>query len=184
MQLEIIKHHLRRPARYEAKGCRFFRALLEGRKRAILQKQSARWGSMNQKTPDWMADAADRATPDRTPIRCAIEIGNGSCSVNININAAFARINGGDYGLSEHCGAKIGLARLKVRPVNTLCIGCKSAQEARAAGPLSLTQAASIDPNFQRNCLPNCQTVIPSPTEASASKRIAENATTDEPRRA
>src|SRR5216683_2184333 len=81
MQLEIIKHHLRRPARYEAKGCRFFRALLEGRKRAILQKQSARWGSMNQKTPDWMADAADRATPDRTPIRCAIEIGNGSCCI-------------------------------------------------------------------------------------------------------
>ncbi len=47
------------------------------------------------------------------------------------IDEAFARIEGGSYGRCEECGGDIGIERLKARPVTTLCIACKSAQEAR-----------------------------------------------------
>ena len=48
----------------------------------------------------------------------------------VKINEALARIEDGSYGKCEECGENIGLARLKARPVTTLCIDCKSLQEA------------------------------------------------------
>ena len=47
------------------------------------------------------------------------------------IDEAVTRIESGSYGRCEECGNEIGLARLKARPVTTLCIACKSDQEAR-----------------------------------------------------
>ena len=47
------------------------------------------------------------------------------------IDEAFARIDSGIYGRCEECDGHIGIERLKARPVTTLCIPCKSAQEAR-----------------------------------------------------
>ena len=47
------------------------------------------------------------------------------------LEEAFERIEQGSYGNCEECGGEIGIERLKARPVTTLCIGCKSAQEAR-----------------------------------------------------
>ena len=47
------------------------------------------------------------------------------------IDEAFARIESGIYGHCEECDGDIGIERLKARPVTTLCIACKSAQEAR-----------------------------------------------------
>src|SRR5262249_43677388 len=35
----------------------------------------------------------------------------------------------GEYGFCEECGDEIGIARLRARPVTTLCISCKEAQE-------------------------------------------------------
>ncbi len=46
------------------------------------------------------------------------------------IEAALARIDGGTYGVCEECGEEIEIKRLLVRPVTTLCIDCKSRQEA------------------------------------------------------
>lgn len=40
------------------------------------------------------------------------------------------RIEDGTYGVCEECGEDIGVARLKARPVTTLCIKCKARQEA------------------------------------------------------
>jgi DnaK suppressor protein len=45
------------------------------------------------------------------------------------IDEAIARIDDGTYGVCESCGNKIGLKRLEARPVTTLCIECKTAQE-------------------------------------------------------
>ncbi len=47
------------------------------------------------------------------------------------IQEAIARIDDGTYGTCEECGERIGLDRLRARPVTTLCIDCKSLQEAR-----------------------------------------------------
>jgi len=45
------------------------------------------------------------------------------------IEEAIQRIEDGDYGECESCGLLIGLKRLEARPVTTLCIECKTAQE-------------------------------------------------------
>ena len=47
------------------------------------------------------------------------------------IDEALARIENGTYGKCEECGRDIGFARLRVRPVTTLCIECKAEQEAQ-----------------------------------------------------
>src|SRR3989339_1994865 len=44
------------------------------------------------------------------------------------IQEALERLDEGEYGVCESCGEKIGIARLKARPVTTLCIDCKSIQ--------------------------------------------------------
>jgi DnaK suppressor protein len=43
---------------------------------------------------------------------------------------ALQRIKEGTYGICEECGEEIEVKRLIARPVTTLCIDCKSRQEA------------------------------------------------------
>jgi RNA polymerase-binding transcription factor len=45
------------------------------------------------------------------------------------IDEAISRIDGGTYGVCESCGGEINIKRLEARPVTTLCIECKTAQE-------------------------------------------------------
>jgi len=45
------------------------------------------------------------------------------------IREALDRIEAGDFGECEDCGDQISDARLKARPVTTLCIECKTEQE-------------------------------------------------------
>lgn len=45
------------------------------------------------------------------------------------IKEALERIEEGDFGLCESCEEPIGTARLKARPVTTMCIDCKTEQE-------------------------------------------------------
>ena len=45
------------------------------------------------------------------------------------IRKALGRLEEGIYNLCEACDGPIGLARLKARPVATLCIECKEEQE-------------------------------------------------------
>lgn len=45
------------------------------------------------------------------------------------INRILARFQEGEYGSCEECGEAIGVARLRFRPVASLCIDCKTEQE-------------------------------------------------------
>lgn len=45
------------------------------------------------------------------------------------IREAIDRLDEGEYGVCEGCGEDIGEARLRARPVTTLCIECKTEQE-------------------------------------------------------
>jgi DnaK suppressor protein len=51
------------------------------------------------------------------------------------LEGAIERIDEGHFGICEECRKAIGFARLKVRPVTTLCIHCKEAQELREHTP-------------------------------------------------
>jgi DnaK suppressor protein len=45
------------------------------------------------------------------------------------LQLALKRIEEGEYGTCETCGGPIGFKRLKVRPVATVCIDCKTQAE-------------------------------------------------------
>jgi DnaK suppressor protein len=47
----------------------------------------------------------------------------------MKIREALERIEDGEFGICESCEEMIGEARLKARPVTTLCIDCKTEQE-------------------------------------------------------
>lgn len=46
------------------------------------------------------------------------------------IKKALDRIENGTFGVCEKCGEDISVKRLKARPVTTLCIDCKTKEEA------------------------------------------------------
>ncbi|MBC8247609.1 MAG: TraR/DksA C4-type zinc finger protein [Deltaproteobacteria bacterium] len=52
------------------------------------------------------------------------------------IQQALDRMESEDYGFCDICGEDISTARLRARPVTTLCIACKTSQESweRASG--------------------------------------------------
>jgi DnaK suppressor protein len=85
---------------------------------------------MKSEVDEACADPTDRATleSDRAFL---LRIRDRERKLLGKIDAAVARIEDGTYGRCEECGEEIGIERLKARPVTTLCIACKSAQEAR-----------------------------------------------------
>lgn len=46
------------------------------------------------------------------------------------IQDALDRIESGEFGICEECGEEISEKRIMARPVTTLCISCKTKQEA------------------------------------------------------
>jgi DnaK suppressor protein len=107
-----------------------FRKLLEERKRELLLEAERAVGTMNSDSEEAYADPTDRAAleSDRNFL---LRMRDRERKLITKIDEAFERIGDGSYGRCEECGGEIGIERLKARPVTTLCIGCKSAQEAR-----------------------------------------------------
>ena len=73
-------------------------------------------------------DEGDRATSELDLSR-AVRDQERSSALLPKIDRALQRIVDGSYGLCEGCEEPIGVARLKARPVATLCIACKEDQE-------------------------------------------------------
>ncbi len=109
---------------------KLFRKLLDQRKTEILNEAERAVGSMNNGTDEAFADPTDRATleSDRNFL---LRMRDRERKLLGKIEEAYARIEDGSYGRCEECGGEIGTERLRARPVTTLCISCKSAQEAR-----------------------------------------------------
>ena len=90
------------------------------------------------RTVDGMTDAKAENFPDPTD-RASLEsnrnftlrIRDRERKLIVKIKEALGRIDDGSYGKCEECGENIGRERLEARPVTTLCIDCKSLQEAR-----------------------------------------------------
>lgn len=107
-----------------------FRKILEERKRELLEEAERAVGAMNHVSEEGYADPTDRAAleSDRNFL---LRMRDRERKLLGKIDEAFERIGDGSYGRCEECGGEIGIERLKARPVTTLCIACKSAQEAR-----------------------------------------------------
>ncbi len=77
-------------------------------------------------------DMSDQATVEQDQ-SLNIRMRSREQKLLVKIEEALERIATGDYGSCSSCGEEIALPRLKVRPVTTLCIECKTEQEAEEA---------------------------------------------------
>lgn len=74
------------------------------------------------------ADPSDRATAE-SDRSFTLRIRDRERKLITKIQEALKRLDDGEYGICEECGEEISLARLKARPVTTLCVSCKAKQE-------------------------------------------------------
>ena len=109
---------------------KFFQNLLNEKLEELLKEAD--------RTVDGMTDAKAENFPDPTD-RASLE-SNRNFTLRIRdrerklvskIDEALGRIEDGSYGKCEECAGEIGIERLRARPVTTLCIDCKSLQEAQ-----------------------------------------------------
>lgn len=80
----------------------------------------------NQRTT--FPDPSDRATLESSRYR-ELRIREREGNLINKIQSALQRIEDGSFGTCEICGRPISEARLRARPVTTLCIDCKAEQE-------------------------------------------------------
>jgi DnaK suppressor protein len=75
-----------------------------------------------------ISDFTDQATLE-SDIDMNIHMKERDSKLIIKIKKALERIEDGTYGICDECEEEISEARLKARPVTTVCIDCKRAQE-------------------------------------------------------
>lgn len=75
-----------------------------------------------------ISDFTDQATLE-SDIDMNIHIKERDSKLIIKIKKALERIEDGTYGICDECEDEISEARLEARPVTTVCIDCKRAQE-------------------------------------------------------
>jgi DnaK suppressor protein len=108
------------------KDIQFFRRLLRQRMHDLQSEAARPVGVVGG--DEHFADPGDRASveSDRHSI---LRIRERESKLMMKIEEALRRLDDGAYGVCDDCGEQIGIARLKARPVTTMCIDCKSAQE-------------------------------------------------------
>ena len=114
--------------RMDPKDVEFFRELLNGMLQDILKKGEETIEDMTD-TVEVYADPADRATAE-SDRAFTLRLRDRERRLIKKVKEALDRIDDGTYGECVECGEDISVARLKARPVTTLCIKCKSKQEA------------------------------------------------------
>ncbi len=77
---------------------------------------------------DELPDPNDRASRETDTSR-ALRLRDRDRKLIAKVEEALARIDAGTFGRCESCGGRISAARLKARPVTTLCIDCKTEAE-------------------------------------------------------
>ncbi len=105
----------------------YFRCILQEEMRSLLEEAGKTVSEMTADTTTF-PDPNDRATQesDRT---FELRIRDRERRLLNKIREALERIDDGTFGICEMCGEPISEARLKARPVTTLCIDCKIEQE-------------------------------------------------------
>jgi len=84
--------------------------------------------SMHQEEQTAFPDPTDQATME-TDRNFDLRIRDRERKLIKKIDQAMNRIKDGTFGVCESCGGNISVKRLQARPVTTLCIDCKTAQE-------------------------------------------------------
>ena len=106
-----------------------FRKLLHERRQELIAEASRTLDGMVE-SREQFPDPTDRASLEGNR-NLVLRIRDRERKLLSKIDEALGRIDDGSYGKCEECAQDIGIERLKARPVTTLCIDCKSLQEAQ-----------------------------------------------------
>lgn len=106
-----------------------FKELLQEQLAELLKEASSTVGGMaDEEKKETFPDPTDRASLE-TNRNFTLRIRDRERKLITKIKEALKRIEQGEFGICESCGGEISQARLKVRPVTTLCIACKTEAE-------------------------------------------------------
>jgi DnaK suppressor protein len=106
-----------------------FRQILTDKMEELIDEAERTVDGMTD-TKENFPDPTDRASLESNR-NFTLRIRDRERKLLVKIREALTRLDDGTYGKCDECGEIIGLDRLKARPVTTLCIDCKSLQEAR-----------------------------------------------------
>lgn len=104
-----------------------FRALLQEQMDQLLREAGKTVSEMTDENSNF-PDPTDRASLE-SDRNFELRIRDRERKLISKIREALERIESGSFGECEDCGDLISEARLKARPVTTLCIECKTEQE-------------------------------------------------------
>jgi DnaK suppressor protein len=107
-----------------------FQTLLHGKLDELLREADRTVDGMTDAKAENFPDPTDRASLESNR-NFTLRIRDRERKLIVKIKEALGRIDDGSYGKCEECGETIGRERLEARPVTTLCIDCKSLQEAQ-----------------------------------------------------
>lgn len=116
----------------DKKALEFFKKLLLDRKAVLLKQAAETIEETCHDSDTGGGDFADLASLESNRA-LILRIRDRERKLLAKIDEALAKIERGVYGICEVCGADIGVERLKVRPVATMCIACKKEQEEQEA---------------------------------------------------
>ena len=105
----------------------YFRGILQEEKRSLLEGAGKTVSEMTSDTTNF-PDPTDRATQE-SDRSFELRIRDRERRLINKIQEALGRIDAGTFGICDVCEEDISEARLKARPVTTLCIDCKMEQE-------------------------------------------------------
>jgi DnaK suppressor protein len=111
----------------QKKKLNYFKQMLNERLEELIREAERTISDMTG-SEDTFPDPTDRASleADRNFL---LRIRDRERKLIMKIQEALDRIDDGTFGTCESCGEDIGQKRLDARPVTTLCIECKRAQE-------------------------------------------------------
>ena len=104
-----------------------FRRLLQEQLDELLREADKTVAEMSDEKTNF-PDPTDRASLE-SDRNFELRIRDRERKLINKIREALDRIDEGTFGVCESCEEEIGEARLKARPVTTLCIDCKTEQE-------------------------------------------------------
>jgi DnaK suppressor protein len=117
----------------EAEKLEYFRCMLVEEMKSLLSEAGKTVTEMTSDSSNF-PDPTDRATQE-SDRNFELRIRDRERRLINKIKEALEKIDAGEFGICEECGDEIGEARLKVRPVTTLCINCKMEAEKKEKRP-------------------------------------------------
>lgn len=105
----------------------YFKGILLEEMRVLREEAGKTVSEMTSDTTNF-PDPNDRATQE-SDRNFELRIRDRERKLINKIKEALERIEAGTFGICEVCEEEISEARLKARPVTTLCIDCKMEQE-------------------------------------------------------